>query len=509
MNMSYAFSAGLEGLSAKFVRVEVNLKRGIPKFQIVGLAQASTRESTERVKIAIENAGFEFPMQSITVNLAPADSRKTETWYDLPIAILILVLSKQLEINIDFEKFLFLGELGLDGSVKPMKGLINILVKAKEEEFENILVPNSNRFEASLLSGYNVFPISHLSELAEILSPNKKPEKKFHLQNIEIPSLGKINLFNDQISSLRALSIAVTGRHHSLLIGNPGVGKTMLIKLAKNFHIPLTEEEKISLVRIKSSQNYLLNEESFIIKRPFRNPHHTASDISIVGGGKDIRLGEISLSHQGILFLDELGEFKTGVIQSLREPMEEKKITISRVNYHLTYPAEFLLICASNPCPCGYYGSEIKACICSEGKIQKYLSKLSGPFLDRIDIQLELNSYSEEKRKTVEVDLDKIQKQILVANEMQKERFQNFEFKYNGLVEGRYIDEIFSTSDKAKNLWDKLQYENEFSIRKILKIKKISRTIADLEGSSLVTESHIFEALEYQKRKYQSVRLVA
>ena len=328
-NMGYAFSSNLDGLSTKTIRVEVNIKRGIPRFTIVGLAAASIKESTERVHIAIENSGFFFPMQSILVNLAPAGARKDGSWFDLSIAFMILRLSEQLNCKIDSEKCLFLGELGLDGTVKPMRGLINILLNAKKEKFTSIVVPYANRFEATILEGLDIYTISHLSELESIVSGNKPKEMNGKKYEQYRPLFGEIQLYNDQTFAMRAIAIAIAGKHHMLMIGNPGAGKTMIARLAADLQSPLTEEEYIEILRIKSNAEPLLTEDSLQVKRPFRSPHHTASDISVVGGGRDTRMGEITLAHNGILFLDELGEFKPQVIQALREPLEEGKITIS------------------------------------------------------------------------------------------------------------------------------------------------------------------------------------
>lgn len=507
--MSYAFSSNLDGLSTRTIRVEVNMKRGIPRFTIVGLAATNIKESTERVHIAIENSGFYFPLQSILVNLAPAGSKKDGSWFDLSIAFMILLLSEQIRCTINLDEFLFLGELGLDGSVKPMRGLINILLNAKREKFTSVIVPYDNRFEANILEGLSIYTISHLSELEAIVTGKKEKEisgKKYEQYR---PIFGSIKLFNDQLFAMRAITIAVAGKHHMLMTGNPGAGKTMLARIAGDLQPPLTEEEYIEILRIKSNAESLLSEDSLRVKRPFRSPHHTASDISVVGGGRDSRMGEITLAHNGILFLDELGEFKPQVVHALREPLEEGRITISRVNYHTTYPASFLLIAATNPCPCGFAGSNIKACNCSEVRIQKYLSKLSGPFIDRMDLNIELNTFLKDQRNTVDVDLNITYSSIERARLIQMDRYKNSPYSFNGQVEGRFVNEIFSLRPEAETLWQEILNSPENSVRKIHKIKKIARTIADLQASENIQAVHIHEAIQLNKFILKPIRIAA
>lgn len=508
-NMGYAYSSNLEGLNTKTIRVEVNLKRGIPRFTIVGLAATSIKESTERVHVAIENSGFDFPLQSILVNLAPADARKDGSWYDLSIAFLILQLSGQIESKIDIDKYLFLGELGLDGSIKPIRGLISIILNAKKENFKAVIVPHANRYEACIVEGIDIYTISHLSELNSIVTGKKEKEITGKRYDSILPFFPDLELYNDQSLALRAITIAVAGKHHLLMVGHPGGGKTLLARLATDLQPPLSEKEYLDILRIKSNSETLLSEESLFVKRPFRSPHHTASDVSIVGGGRDSRMGEITLAHNGILFLDELGEFKPQVIQALREPLEERRITISRVNYHITYPASFLLIAATNPCPCGYYGSIIKKCICPDFKADRYLSKLSGPFLDRIDINIRVEAFKKENRRKSIVDLNSIYQFIQQAREMQRERYLNSEYNFNGDVDGRFLKTIFPIHPNAEKYWEHLQNAPEISLRKINKIKKVARTIADLEGSYEIEEAHLYEALQLNQTVHKPFAIAA
>ncbi|MCP5512037.1 MAG: YifB family Mg chelatase-like AAA ATPase [Leptospiraceae bacterium] len=495
--MTYTYSADLEGLNSRIIKIEVNIKRGIPRFLLVGLATASVRESSERVRIAIENSGFEFPLQNILVNLSPAGIKKDSSWFDLPIAVSILFLSGQIQFNEPMDNFLFLGELGLDGKIKPMKGIVNILSGLLSSDFQKIVLPYENRLE-SIFSGKKIYPIQNLSEINEIFSGERSPyvhtiSKKPPAQNIK-----DIECFPSQYLSIRKLMISLAGRHHLLLVGSPGNGKTMISNLSKQLAPELRDSEYIDVLKIKSLQEHLFSESSFQLNRPFRSPHHTSSDISITGGGKTISAGEVTLAHRGILFLDELCEFKSSVIQSLREPMEEGSITISRANYHLTYPASFLLIAATNPCPCGFLFSRNQACICSAEKIRKYLSKISGPFLDRIDIQDILEPGESEKNKKMTLSLSDIQSKIEKASRRQEERFKNKIIHYNGEIHIN-PEEYIEFDVQSKTVLNEIKNQKGISIRKFFKIQKISRTIADLDDSDTIREEHVLEAYQINK----------
>jgi magnesium chelatase family protein len=508
-NVTHVHSAELEGIEARIVRIEMNLKRGIPRFQIVGQAGGSTRESNDRVRIAIENSGFHFPMQSILVNLSPAGVKKEASWFDLGIATALLRLSGQIDPDISLDKVLFLGELGLDGSVKPIRGLSNILLSQSMSKFTKVVFPLENRFEASVCERLKLFPISHLSELESILSdPEKEYKEKFQFQ-AKIPKLGKIFIFRDQLLAFRALNIAVSGKHHALLIGVPGAGKTMLARLMGSLQPPLNRKEFEEILKVRSSSEFVYSKEILEISRPFRSPHHTSSDVSLIGGGKVMKVGEVTLAHNGILFLDEVGEFKPQVIQALREPLEDRKVTLSRVNYHQTLPAGFLFLGATNPCPCGYLGSAEYECRCTPQRVQKYISRLSGPFLDRIDFTVRLEPFSRQARQKVEVDLDEIYKKIDLSKKIQEERYKDSSFHFNGELPGGYVERFCEISSAGKKLMEKFLQDPSFSLRRVLKIQKISRTIADLDAKSIIEESHILEAYQFMNHEYQFLKMAA
>lgn len=477
-----------DGFSVSIVKVETNIKKGIPRNIIVGQPDLAIKESIDRIKIAIENSGFIFPMQNLLINLSPAEFKKRGSFFDLPIIVSILVATKQIKINLDLNETVILGEVGLDGSIKRVTGILNILISLKNTEYKKIIIPQDNKWEASIITGIKIYPIQNIRQLQEL------SESIDHTIGTKInykkPNLPEISLYQYQLIAFRGLQIAIAGRHHMMMIGSPGSGKTMISKLGKILQPPLDMDEIGEILRIESIQG---NGKELIIKRPFRAPHHTSSEIAIVGGGNQIKMGEITLAHQGILYLDELAEFKPRVIQSLREPMEEQVITISRANGRITYPAEFLLFCSSNPCPCGYHSSREKNCLCSPKQVRNYISRFNGPFLDRIEIEIELYKEDELNKKTI-ISLNDVYRSICNAVERQKLRYSKSTKKYNGYCK-YYMEDLLKIHPAANSVYKSLV--NEYSLRKIHTFKKISRTIADLDESEYILEKHAYESLQY------------
>ena len=485
------YSGYQDGLDVNPVIIETNIRKGIPRNTITGQADFSVKESMDRIRVALESGGFVFPLQNIVINLSPADLKKKGSQFDLPIAISILLATTQIESGfIDF-KTVILGEIGLDSKIHPVKGFINLLIKLKEAGFKKFIVPHENCKEGSVVSGIDLFPISRLYDIKYSLKSNIPVTRAQDLQKIRV--LPEISLYENQLVAFRALVVSVTGRHHMMLIGSPGSGKTKLIKLARLLQPDMDQEEVAELLRIESLKNSSISYSNIELQRPFRSPHHTSSEVSIVGGGNQIQMGEITMAHQGILFLDELGEFKPRVIQALREPMEEQRITISRANYRATYPASFLLLCATNPCPCGYHRDRAATCVCSSGKIKNYISRFNGPFLDRIEMMVEL--YGGENKNKKSISLNKIKEDIQQAIGRQRIRFaHNSSVKFNGNIK-YYEDDLLDISHSSRKLIHSLQ-EN-MSLRRLFSLKKISRTIADLAHSEQIENIHVYEALQY------------